>query len=139
MKLSAYLYNLFMTVIILIFLLIAYLYYKINNTINEAFEDVGEVIDLSGSINIPGLNTNININQTIQNLQRMDLSGSTADMRDLLLNNEPQCKLFKDQIDTLQNVIESYRSTGDFVNLRVTYETIESIKEFMKTSGCTNV
>ena len=131
-------YNLFMTVLILIFLLVAYLYYKVTKAVKETFQNEGNIIDLSGQINIPGFNTRVNINETIQNLQTADLSGSTAYGRDLLLKNETQCELFKTQIINLENRLELYRSQGDFTNLRISYEIIESIKKFMKENNCPN-
>ena len=128
-----------MTVIILLFMLVGYLYYQITFKFKEAFQNIDRLIDLSGEVNIPGFNPQININEVIQTLQTADLSGSTAYGRDLLLNNQTQCQLFRTQIDEIEKRIETYRSQGDFTNLRISYETIEYITDYMNKNNCVTV
>jgi len=138
MDLSSYMFNLFMTVIILLFMLIGYLYYQITFTYKETFQNMNTIIDLSGAVNIPGFNPEININEAIQNLQAADLSGSTAYRRDILLNNQTQCNMINNQKNELEKRIETYRSQGDFTNLRISYEIIESLNDYMKKNNCVN-
>jgi hypothetical protein len=133
MNLSSYMFNLFMTVIILLFMLIGYLYYQITYTFKENFEN----LELNGIIDISGIDiNNINIQEKLQQLHTMDLSGSTAYGRDLLTKTESQCELFQKQKEEFELRIEEYRSKGYFDNLRITYEMIENIKENMKNYGC---
>ena len=133
MNLSSYMFNLFMTVIILLFMLIGYLYYQLTYTFKENFEN----LELNGIIDISGIDiNNINIQEKLQQLHTMDLSGSTAYGRDLLTKTESQCELFQKQKEAFELRIEEYRSKGYFDNLRITYEMIENIKENMKNYGC---
>lgn len=133
MKLSTYLYNLFMTLIILIFLLVCYLYYQLVFKFKETFQN----LDLNGIIDISGIDTNnVNISNALQTLQTMDVSGSTAYARDLLTKTETQCQLFQQQKEAAENRIEEFRSKGHFDNLRLTYEMAENIQEQMSKLGC---
>jgi uncharacterized protein YkuJ len=114
-------------------MLIGYLYYQLTYTFKENFEN----LELNGIIDISGIDiNNINIQEKLQQLHTMDLSGSTAYGRDLLTKTESQCELFQKQKEAFELRIEEYRSKGYFDNLRITYEMIENIKENMKNYGC---
>ena len=122
-----------MTVIILLFMLVAYLYYQITFTFKETFQN----LDLTGTIDISGIDiNNINIQEKLQELQAMDLSGSTAYGRDLLTKTESQCELFQQQKESLQNRLDQFRAKGYFDDLRISYEMILNIEENMKKYGC---
>ena len=122
-----------MTVIILLFMLIGYLYYQITFKFKETFQN----IDLTGTIDISGIDiNNINIQEKLQELQAMDLSGSTAYGRDLLTKTESQCELFQQQKESLQNRLDQFRAKGYFDDLRISYEMILNIEENMKKYGC---
>jgi hypothetical protein len=125
--------DLFMTLIILIFLLVCYLYYQLVFKFKEAFEN----LDLNGTIDISGIDiNNVNISNALQTLQTMDASGSTAYARDVLTKTETQCQLFQEQKQAAENRIEEYRAKGHFDNLRLTYEMAENIQEQMSKLGC---
>jgi hypothetical protein len=133
MKLSKYLYNLFMTVIILLFIFVCYLYYQITFKFRENFQN----LDLNGTIDVSGIDiNNVNINNALKTLQTMDVSGPTAYSRDLLVKTESQCELFKKQKETAENHLEEFRSKGYFDNLRLTYEMIQNIQTQMDVLGC---
>ena len=133
MNLSSYMFNLFMTVIILLFMLIAYLYYQLTFTFKETFQN----LELNGIIDISGIDiNNINVQDKLQQLYTMDLSGSTAYGRDLLTKTESQCELFQKQKEEFEVRLNEFRTKGYFDNLRITYEMIENINENMKKYGC---
>jgi hypothetical protein len=114
-------------------MLIGYLYYQITFKFKETFQN----IDLTGTIDISGIDiNNINIQEKLQELQAMDLSGSTAYGRDLLTKTESQCELFQQQKESLQNRLDQFRAKGYFDDLRISYEMILNIEENMKKYGC---
>ena len=154
MKLSAYMYNLFMTVIILIFLLVAYLYYKIRISFKEAFQTSDDKfivnnIDVSNmdpnNIDINKLNLDsLDIKRINANISRNDLNKletvakSTDGEGDVFTNVNTQCKLYKKQIDVLGEKLDEYRFQGRFNDLSRTYSSIETIKDKMKLMSCNN-
>ena len=122
-----------MTVIILLFMLVGYLYYQLTFKFKEAFQN----LDLDGIIDISGIDVyQINIEERLQQLYTMDLSGSSAYGRDLMTKTESQCELFKQQKESLLKRIDEFRAQGYFDNLRRTYEMIENIDENVRKMGC---
>jgi len=114
-------------------MLVAYLYYQITFTYKETFQN----LDLTGAIDISGIDiNNINIQEKLEQLYALDLSGSTAYGRDLLTKTESQCELFQKQKESLEKRLDEFRGKGHFDNLRITYEMIENIEENMKKFGC---
>lgn len=145
MKLSTYLFNLFMTVIILLFMLTAYLYYQVTFRMREHFQNA---YDISG-ITVNGINVdtidinNIDISGIQLNVPRstietiLDISDKNATATgDVISNANSQCKLLQAQIDTLSSRLDENRFSGNFNNLRLSYSAIEDLKELMKNMGC---
>ena len=140
-------FNLFMTVLILIFLLVAYLYYKITVSYKEAFQESDDKfivngIDISNldvnNIDINSINKNpIDVTVTPEDIRNIESTAKSTDGKtDVISNVNTQCELYKKQVDTLSEKLDEYRFKGYFDDLRRTYASIETVSNKMNTIGC---
>ena len=145
MNLSTYMYNLFMTSIILLFILVAYLYYKITTAYKEAFQTLeGEYIvngiDAStiNENNINNLNIQpVNVSISVEDIRRVEsIAKSTDGKTDIRTNVNTECILYQKQIDVLTEKLNDYRFQGLFNDLRRTYTVIEELTNKMNEVGC---
>ena len=145
MNLSTYMYNLFMTFIILLFILVGYLYYKITTAFKESFQTLDDKFMVNG-VDISSINENninnvniqsLNVGATLDDLRKVEsIAKATDGKTDVTENSNTECTLYKKQIEVLTEKLEEYRFQGLFNDLRRTYTIIETVTDKMNQIGC---
>ena len=142
MNLSTYMYNLFMTFIILLFILVGYLYYKITTAFKESFQTLDDKFMVNGvdisENNINNVNIqSLNVGATLDDLRKVEsIAKATDGKTDVTENSNTECTLYKKQIEVLTEKLEEYRFQGLFNDLRRTYTIIETVTDKMNQIGC---
>ena len=138
-------YNLFMTFIILLFILVGYLYYKITTAFKESFQTLDDKFMVNG-VDISSINENninnvniqsLNVGATLDDLRKVEsIAKATDGKTDVTENSNTECILYKKQIEVLTEKLEEYRFQGLFNDLRRTYTIIETVTDKMNQIGC---
>ena len=138
-------YNLFMTFIILLFILVGYLYYKITTAFKESFQTLDDKFMVNG-VDISSINENninnvniqsLNVGATLDDLRKVEsIAKATDGKTDVTENSNTECTLYKKQIEVLTEKLEEYRFQGLFNDLRRTYTIIETVTDKMNQIGC---
>ena len=138
-------YNLFMTFIILLFILVGYLYYKITTAFKESFQTLDDKFRVNG-VDISSINENninnvniqsLNVGATLDDLRKVEsIAKATDGKTDVTENSNTECTLYKKQIEVLTEKLEEYRFQGLFNDLRRTYTIIETVTDKMNQIGC---
>jgi hypothetical protein len=108
--------------ILLIWLLVRHVSYKL-----EAFQNEIIPMDVSG----------VDLNKVANEIRNLNLNTTEVDSRPVN-NNSRICDTLQNQINTLQTTKETYRSLGDWSNVKLSNKTIEDLQTQMSTLACQN-
>jgi hypothetical protein len=98
----------------------------VSNTL-EAFQNEIIRMDASG----------VDLNEVANEIRNLNLNPTEVDSRPL--NNASRlCDTLQQQISTLESTKETYRSSGDWSNVKLSNKTIEDLRAQMATLGCQN-
>jgi predicted PurR-regulated permease PerM len=112
--------------LLLLILLVWLLIRHVSNTF-ETFQNQIVQMDASGA----------DLNVLANEIRKLNLNTTEVDSR-ALNDNSRVCDTIQSQINTLKTTKETYRSLGDWSNVKLSNRTIEDLEGQLGTLGCQN-
>lgn len=112
--------------LLLLILLVWLLIRHVSNTF-ETFQNQIVQMDASGA----------DLNVLANEIRNLNLNTTEVDSRPLN-DNSRVCNTIQSQINTLKTTKETYRSLGDWSNVKLSNRTIEDLEGQLGTLGCQN-
>ena len=84
-------------------------------------------------MDVSGADFNVLANE----IRKLNLNTTEVDSR-AINNTSRVCDTIQSQISTLQRTKETYRSLGDWSNVKLSNKTIEDLEQQLGTLGCQN-